>query len=113
MTRAAPILISVSVSGQYQCFLMVSELVKYVIQVPILLLLIILQSCQAKIIDKISFLSANSMAFSCIGISTCTCEYSLEQYLVLEVLVKSGISAALLVTDAHLPDILYITFCSC
>ena len=35
---AAPILVSVSVSGQYQHFLVVSELVKYVIQVPILLL---------------------------------------------------------------------------
>jgi len=36
-TRAAPILVSVSVSGQYQHFLVVSELVKYAIQVPILL----------------------------------------------------------------------------
>ena len=35
--RAAPILVSVSVSGQYQHILMVSESVKYIIQVPILL----------------------------------------------------------------------------
>ena len=35
--RAAPILVSVLVSGQYQHNLMVSELVKYIIQVPILL----------------------------------------------------------------------------
>ena len=38
MIRAAPILVSVSVSGQYQHFLAVSESVKYVTQVPILLL---------------------------------------------------------------------------
>ena len=37
-SRAAPILVSVSVSGQYQHFLAVSESVKYVTQVPILLL---------------------------------------------------------------------------
>ena len=37
LTRAAPILVSVSVSGQYQHFLMVSESVMYVVQVPILL----------------------------------------------------------------------------
>ena len=37
MDRAAPILVSVSVSGQYQHILMVSESVKYIIQVPILL----------------------------------------------------------------------------
>ena len=37
-TRAAPILVSVSVSGQYQHFLAVSESVKYVTQVPNLLL---------------------------------------------------------------------------
>ena len=37
-SRAAPILVSVSVSGQYQHFLAVSESVKYVPQVPILLL---------------------------------------------------------------------------
>ena len=36
-TRAAPILVSASVSGQYQHILMVSESVKYIIQVPILL----------------------------------------------------------------------------
>ena len=35
--RAAPILVSVSVSGQYQHILMVLESVKYIIQVPILL----------------------------------------------------------------------------
>ena len=35
--RAVPILVSVSVSGQYQHFLIVSELVEYAIQVPILL----------------------------------------------------------------------------
>ena len=36
-TRAVPILVSVSVSGQYQNFFKVSESVKYFIQVPILL----------------------------------------------------------------------------
>ena len=36
--RAPPILISVSVSGQYQHFLVVSESVKYVAQIPIPLL---------------------------------------------------------------------------
>ena len=35
--RASPNLVSASGSGQYPQFLMVSELVKYVIQVPILL----------------------------------------------------------------------------
>ena len=34
--RAAPILVSVSVSGQYQHILMVSESVSNIIQVPIL-----------------------------------------------------------------------------
>ena len=37
VVRAALILVSVSVSRQYQHFLMVSESVMYVIQVPILL----------------------------------------------------------------------------
>ena len=36
--RVAPILASVSVSGQYQDFLVVSESVKYVTQIPIPLL---------------------------------------------------------------------------
>ena len=38
ISRPAPILVSASVSGQYQHFLAVLELVKYVTQVPILLL---------------------------------------------------------------------------
>ena len=41
LTRAAPILVSVSKSGQYQNVLAVSESVKYVTQVPILLLVLL------------------------------------------------------------------------
>ena len=46
---------------------------------------------------------AHFIAFACISIGTCSCEYMLQQYLVLEVLIKSGIAAALLlyVFDTH------------
>ena len=50
-SRAAPILVSVSVSGQYQHVLIVSESVKYIIQVPILLF-VFFQSYQAKMMMK-------------------------------------------------------------
>ena len=41
-------------------------------------------------------MTANPIIFPCIGTGICTCEYIQLQYLVLEVLVKSGIGAALL-----------------
>ena len=39
-------------------------------------------------------MTANSIVFPYIGTGICTCEYILQQYLVLEVSVKSGIGAA-------------------
>ena len=54
------------------------------------------QSRQAKITKTKLILTTNSIVFPCIGISTCTCECIEQQFLVLEVLVKSGIGTALL-----------------
>ena len=53
------------------------------------------QSYQAKILMKNLTMTANSIVFTCIGTSICTCEYIQLKYLVLEVSVKSGIGAAL------------------
>ena len=70
-----------------------------VIQVPILLLVYykplnsLFQSCQVKITKTKLILTTHSVVYPCIGISTC--EYNKQQYLVLEVLVQSGIGAAL------------------
>ena len=70
-SRAALILVSVSVSGQCQHILMVLESVKYQF------------CCSCNIIHEIFFsklssyekltMTANSIVFPCIGI--CTCEY--------------------------------------
>ena len=40
-------------------------------------------------------LTTHSIVFPCIGMGICTCEYILQQYLVLEVSVKSEIIVAL------------------
>jgi len=42
----------------------------------------------------------HSIVLPSIGISTCTYEYIQQQYLILEVLVKSGIGVALVVNIA-------------
>ena len=41
-------------------------------------------------------MTANSIVFTCIGTGICICEYIQLQYLVLQVSVKSGIGAVLI-----------------
>ena len=83
--------------GPIPAFLMVSELLKYVIQVPILLLMHnksrnnFSQSFQAKITKTKLILTTHSIVYPCNDIGTCTFKYNKQQYLVLEVSVKSGI----------------------
>ena len=82
-SRTAPIPDICISFGPIPAFLMVSESVKHVIQVLILLFvhylhkIVFFQSRhrQAKIKKTKFILTTHSLVFPCIGISTCTCEY--------------------------------------